>query len=128
MAIINQPADLAIARERHWYRIPVRSVRRFLKERWPPESVAFYQPKVFESEQYSVRYYARVLDIRKAFRWQLFPEEPVNKKTNRRYYQLMLSPLEERHTDAFWQRLERLVPDYRKRRRWLEEEGALYDL
>ena len=36
--------------------------------------------------------------------------------------------VERRHTEAFWQRLERLVPDYEERRRWLEVEGALYDL
>ncbi len=35
---------------------------------------------------------------------------------------------EREHTDAFWLSLERLVPDYAERRRWLEEEGALYDL
>jgi hypothetical protein len=36
--------------------------------------------------------------------------------------------VEREHTEAFWLRLERLVPDYQKRRRWLEVEGALYDL
>jgi predicted metal-dependent hydrolase len=36
--------------------------------------------------------------------------------------------VESRHTEAFWQRLERLVPDYEARRRWLEREGAQYDL
>lgn len=36
--------------------------------------------------------------------------------------------VERRHTDNFWMRLERLVPDYAERRRWLEHEGAVYDL
>jgi predicted metal-dependent hydrolase len=36
--------------------------------------------------------------------------------------------VEREHIDAFWLRLERLVPDYAERRRWLEEEGAVYDL
>jgi hypothetical protein len=36
--------------------------------------------------------------------------------------------LEGRHTEAFWSRVERLVPDYVERRRWLEREGARYDL
>ena len=36
--------------------------------------------------------------------------------------------IEPQHSDAFWMRLERLIPDYEERRRWLEEEGALYDL
>lgn len=95
VAIMNQPSDLAIARDQHWYRIPVRSAKKLLKRRWPPEWLAFYQTKVFGSERYSVRYYARVIDVREAFRWQLFPDEPINDKTNRRYYQLVLSPLEQ---------------------------------
>jgi predicted metal-dependent hydrolase len=36
--------------------------------------------------------------------------------------------IEPQHSDAFWMRLERLITDYEERRRWLEEEGALYDL
>jgi predicted metal-dependent hydrolase len=36
--------------------------------------------------------------------------------------------VEREHTDSFWRRLERLVPDYEARRRWLEREGARYDL
>jgi very-short-patch-repair endonuclease len=95
VAIMNSPTDFAIAQDRHWYRIPVSSVQRFLKERWPPEWLAFYQTKVFGSERYSIRHYARVVDIHKVFRWQLFPDEPVNEKTNRQYYQLMLSPLKQ---------------------------------
>ena len=35
---------------------------------------------------------------------------------------------EREHAERFWQRLERLVPDYQERRRWLELEGARYDL
>jgi len=36
--------------------------------------------------------------------------------------------LHREHTADLWLRLERLVPDYRERRRWLEREGARYDL
>jgi predicted metal-dependent hydrolase len=36
--------------------------------------------------------------------------------------------VEPRHTEAFWHRLERLVPDFEARRRWLEQRGARYDL
>jgi very-short-patch-repair endonuclease len=54
-----------------------------------------------------VRYYARVIEIRKAFRHELFPDEPINEKTNKRYYQLMLSPLKQ---------LPRPIPSLRLRR------------
>jgi len=36
--------------------------------------------------------------------------------------------LERRHSAAFWERLERIIPDYRERSRWLAEHGAEYDL
>ena len=32
------------------------------------------------------------------------------------------------HTNAFWQRIERIIPDYNARKRWLAENGASYDL
>ena len=35
---------------------------------------------------------------------------------------------ERTHTDAFWSRLARIVPDYDARRQWLAEEGGAYDL
>jgi hypothetical protein len=95
VAIMNNLLDFAIARDQHWYRIPVRSVERWLKARWPPRWLAFYQTKVFGDEAYAVNYYARVLDIRQVSRWQLFPNEPHDEKGKRRYYQLLLSPLQQ---------------------------------
>jgi very-short-patch-repair endonuclease len=107
VAIMNNPLDFAIARDQHWYRIPVRSVRKLLKGRWPPQWLAFYQTKVFGNEAYAVNYYARVLDIREVFRWALFPNEPRDDKAQKRYFQLILSPL---------QRLSRPIPSRRWRR------------
>jgi len=94
IAIMNNPLDLVIARDQHWYRIPVRSVDNLLRERWPPQWLAFYQTKVFGDEAYAVNYYAHVLDIRKVFRWELFPDQPKDEKAQRRYCQLILSPLQ----------------------------------
>jgi very-short-patch-repair endonuclease len=93
VAIMNDLLDMGIARDQHWYRIPVQSVEHLLKDRWPPQWLAFYQTKAFGSEAYVVNYYAQVLDIRNVFRWQLFPNEPHDKKALQRYYQLLLSPL-----------------------------------
>ena len=36
--------------------------------------------------------------------------------------------VERHHTEAFWQRLERTVPDYAERKRWLRERGGMYSL
>jgi hypothetical protein len=36
--------------------------------------------------------------------------------------------IEPYHTTAFWDRVERVVSDWRDRKRWLAENGASYDL
>jgi very-short-patch-repair endonuclease len=95
VAIMNNVRDLEIARESHWYRIPVRSVEKWLKDCWPPTWLAFYQTRVFERGSHSVTYYAQVQDIRNVRRCELFPEEPSNDKSHRLYAQLMLGPLQE---------------------------------
>jgi very-short-patch-repair endonuclease len=94
VAILNNRADMAIAQEQHWYRIPVSSVEKFLKRRWPPEWLAFYQTSVFGNEKYTVNFCAKVLDITICDRCQLFPLEPPNAKSHKRYCKLILSPLQ----------------------------------
>jgi len=109
VAILPKPRDLDIARERRWYRIPVSSVNRFLRERWPPDWLAFYQPKVFGREAFGVRYYAPVIKVRQAFRHELFPNEPINEKTNKRYFKVMLGPMEQLPQPILARRLRRIV-------------------
>jgi very-short-patch-repair endonuclease len=109
VAIMNDSRDLDIAREKHWYRIPVPSVERFLKERWPPEWLAFYQTKEFGDEAYAVNYFARVLDIREVTRRELFPDEAHGKKAERTYCQLMLAPLEKLAQPILSRRWRRIV-------------------
>ena len=94
VAILNNLLDFAVARDQHWYRIPVSSVRKWLKDRWPPERLAFYQTKVFGTDAFAVNYYARVRDVRQVYRWQLFPDQPYDERARRRYYQLILEPLQ----------------------------------
>jgi hypothetical protein len=43
VAIINNKLDFAVLREQLWYRIPVSSVEKWIKERWAPKWLAFYQ-------------------------------------------------------------------------------------
>jgi very-short-patch-repair endonuclease len=107
VAILNNPQDLALARDQHWYRIPVSSVQKWLRRRWPPRWLAFYQPKVFGEEAFAVHYYAQVLDVHQVFRWQLFPDQPRDAKASQRYCQLILGPI---------QRLARPIPSRRWRR------------
>jgi hypothetical protein len=105
VTIVKNPADFEIARSRHWYRIPVD----IAPKRWPPKWVAFYQPKIFGDEAYSVRSYARVQAIKTAMRRELFPDEPRNPKSKRLYFQLMLEPLEQLPAPIFSRRFRRLV-------------------
>ena len=93
VAIMKNRLDLVVARDQHWYRIPISSVKKRLHERWPPAWLAFYQTKIFGDEAFAINYYARVWAIHEVFRWQLFPNEPKDKKSQQRYYQLMLAPL-----------------------------------
>jgi very-short-patch-repair endonuclease len=108
VAIMNNLLDMAIAREQHWYRIPVSSVRRWLKDRWPPQWLAFYQTKAFGDEAHSVRYYARVLTIQQAYRHELFPDQPRDDRSLRRYYQLFFEPLQ-RLPKPIWSRRRRRI-------------------
>lgn len=93
VAILNDLLDFNIARDRGWYRIPISSAEKWLKDCWPPQWLAFYQTKIFGEEAFSVNYYAQVAGIRKVYRWELFPEQPRDEKSKRRYYQLFLDGL-----------------------------------
>ena len=109
VAIMNSLADWTIVREQGWYRIPVSSVERFLKDRWPPQWLAFYQTKVFGNEAFSVRYYARVKGIRLASRSQLFPDDPGGPRAGRWYHQIHLYPLQHLEIPILSRRWRRIV-------------------
>ena len=109
VAIINNRLDFTIASEKHWYRIPVASKKKWLKERWPPKWLALYQTKTFGQEAYAINYYAKVTHIGEAYRWQLFRDEPRDEKGNRRYYQLFLEPLRRLSKPIFSRRHRRIV-------------------
>jgi very-short-patch-repair endonuclease len=106
---MNQPRDLALAREAHWYRIPVSSADKWLARRWPPEWLAFYQTKVFGNESFGINYYARVLEIRRASRQQLFPDEPRSAKSTQDYFQLFLGPIQRLAKPILSRRWRRIV-------------------
>jgi hypothetical protein len=95
VAILNNQEDLAIAREQHWYRIPVGQVEK-LKQRgyWSPKWLAFYQTRVFGAEAHTITYYAQVEKVCEVYRWQLFLDQPRDAKSENCYYKLELSPLE----------------------------------
>src|SRR3990172_5673577 len=109
VAIINNLLDFAIAREKHWYRIPVGSKEKWLKDRWPPKWLALYQTKKFGEEAYAVNYYAKVREIRQVYRWQLFPDQPRDDRGNRQYCQLSFEPLQRLSVPILSRRRRRIV-------------------
>ncbi len=117
VAIMNNKLDLALAREQHWYRIPIGNAQKWLKGSWPPQWLAFYQTKIFGSEAFSINYYARVLEIREVFRWELFPDGPRDNKAQQRYYQLILGPLERLEpaiASSRWRRIVFIPTDWQR--------------
>lgn len=109
VAIINNVLDFAIASDKHWYRIPVSSTEKWLKNRWPPQWLAFYQTKVFGQEAYAINYYAEVVNIQQVHRWQLFPDQLTKQKSSRRYYQIFLRPLQQLPVPIVSRRWRRIV-------------------
>lgn len=109
VSIMNNPRDLEIARDRHWYRIPKESVDKWLVKSWPPEWLAFYQTKVFGKESHAVNYYAKVIDIQEVPRSELFTEHSRGKDPEKIYAKLILGPLQQLSEPIFSRRLRRLV-------------------
>ena len=102
---MNNHRDFAILQHELWYRVPVKTA----PKRWPPEWGAFYHTKVFGDMAYSIQYYGRVSRIRVVKRRDLFPNEPLNPKSEREYYQVFLDGLLELQEPIRSARARRLV-------------------
>jgi len=109
VAIINNRLDFAIAHDQHWYRIPVSSQEKWLRQRWPPKWLALYPTKESGQEPHIISRYARVLTIREVYRWELFPDQPRNEKSDHRYYQLLIEPLRPLKRPIYSRRKRRVV-------------------
>ena len=93
VAILKEQRDLVFARERHWYRIPVKSAPRCVRD-LAVKQVAFYFPKTFGELAYSVRVYAPVLHIRIVKRKELIPEEILDERSEQDYFKIELGSLQ----------------------------------
>jgi len=90
---MNNMRDFEIARDEHWYRIPVAGVEKYLEESWPPVYLAFYLTSAFGKNSFSIKYYSKVIDTKIVKRIELFPEEPLNEKSYDDYYKILIEPL-----------------------------------
>jgi len=109
VAIINNKLDFAILREQLWYRIPISSVEKWIKERWHPKWLAFYQTIAFGAEKHAINYFAEVLEIREVRRSQLFPNEPRDEKSHKRYYQVFLKQIQILPKPIYSRRYRRII-------------------
>jgi very-short-patch-repair endonuclease len=94
VAIINDLLDFEKVRSEHWYRIPVSSQEKWLKDRWPPDTVAFYLTRKFGAEAFKISYYAKVIDRCEKYRWELIEGNPGHPHNRWRYHKLILGPLQ----------------------------------
>jgi very-short-patch-repair endonuclease len=105
VALLPSKSDFAILQDQGWYRVPLRSAPR----RWPPQWLAFYQPKAFDPEHFRVRYYGRVNEIDVYKRSELFPNEIPSEKSKKLYYKIDLESLEELPQPILSERPRRLI-------------------
>lgn len=90
VAVLNNEADLARARDEHWYRIPVNHAPRHIAA----EYLAFYQTGRFGKAGRCVRYYAPILRYHLVTRRELIPDEPDHPRADAQYFKLEIAPLE----------------------------------
>ncbi len=89
IAIVNNKRDFAIAKEQHWYRIPLKSAPKRVKT----DYLAFYQTKVFGEEKWAVNYHAQIKRYEVVKRYELFPEERNHIRADEDYYKIEIGDL-----------------------------------
>jgi very-short-patch-repair endonuclease len=94
VALLRDLNDYNIALEQHWYRIPVNSPPKIVKEN-RIKYLAFYQTSKFGTDAFIVRWFAKVKKIKIVHRDDLFEKEATNKKSRKIYYKLEFDKLRE---------------------------------
>lgn len=105
VAVLPRQRDLLIAREQHWYRIPLAHAPRNVAA----EALAFYQTAAFGTERWAVRYIATVAQIAIATRGELLPDEAMHPRAHDRYLCFRLDAVETLPIPVPSRRLRRIV-------------------
>jgi very-short-patch-repair endonuclease len=90
VAVVNNPRDLARARDEGWYRIPVKRAPR----RVAAEYLALYQTRAFGDEGCAINYYAPVRRFHVLSRAELLPDEADHPRAGDAYYKIEIGPLQ----------------------------------
>lgn len=129
VAIIDDLLDFARLRKEHWYRIPVKSVEKWLGDSFPPEWIAFYQTKVFGDEGNAINYVAKVKKLQKVQRHELFSKEPKDYKSNWMYYKITIGDLQKHPRPIVSRKKRRIhfIPTTIEKFKTAEEINDLFD-
>lgn len=87
VGIVPRLSDWEILKKELWYRIPVKSAPDIAEE---IRYLAFYQPKIFGDEKYSVNYYGKIKNFEIKKRIKLLPGETTHLRANKDYYKYTL--------------------------------------
>jgi hypothetical protein len=90
IVLMNNPRDLKIARDAHWYRIPLKHAPAQISR---ARYVAFYLTSAFRKDRWSIREYAPVLGHELTRRRDLFPDESDHPRAEDAYYKLQLGQM-----------------------------------
>jgi hypothetical protein len=91
VAIMTSPADLALARDEGWYRIPQERVPKGVVA----EYLAFYLGRAFGDQKWAIHYYARKQGHELVRRRDLFPDELDHPRADDVYFKIQLGPLQQ---------------------------------
>jgi len=107
IALLPKKSALDILKTEGWYHIPVETA----PKRWPPKMLAFYQGKVFGSDEaYKIRHFGEVQQIDIVPRKELFPDDEMRaSESENLYYRIQLKELKTRYTPIVSYRPRRLV-------------------
>lgn len=105
VGVMPDPADLTIAREQHWYRVPIKHAPTGIHA----EYIAFYFTKKFGPElRWGIHLYARRTGHELVRRVELLPAQPNHPRAEQMYYKLQLGELNQKTppiTSLRWRRI-----------------------
>jgi very-short-patch-repair endonuclease len=94
IALLKEKADLGIAKNQCWYRIPVKTKQTPLMVRDDKvKYMAFYQTSKFEEKAFRIEYYGKVKNISVVKRKELFRGEPLTPDSEKKYYKIEFEKL-----------------------------------
>jgi very-short-patch-repair endonuclease len=92
IALLKYENDLEIALKQKWYRIPVKTAPKMVRDE-RLKYLALYQPKAFKENAFQIRWVGEVRDISIVKRKELLPEETGHPRSEEDYYRIELTEL-----------------------------------